>query len=284
MEPMKILIAQLKDIFVTFVELLPELAVAALVLTMAWIVTRVFSYVYRRAASRTNLRRSLVEVIQKITSIGIWVIAFLIAATIVFPNLTPAKLLAALGLGSIAIGLAFKDIFENFLAGILILLREPMRLNDYIECESVEGFVENITIRDTYIRKTDGQLVLVPNAMLYKNPVFVMTDKDKRRTTIICGIGYGADIDEARRVITSAVSGAEGVRDSDPVQVFAQNFGASSVDFEVTWWTGSKPYDIRKSRDMVIAEIKRALDEAGIEIPFPQRTLTFGESLTLKRD
>ena len=98
--------------------------------------------------------------------------------TIIFPGITPAKILTVLGLGSIAIGFAFKDIFENFLAGILILFREPFQIQDFIECEGIEGFVEDITIRDTHIRRVDGQRIVIPNAMLFKNPVYVRTDLD----------------------------------------------------------------------------------------------------------
>ncbi|WP_312746458.1 mechanosensitive ion channel family protein [Candidatus Nitrospira neomarina] len=198
---------------------------------------------------------------------------------IIFPSLTPGKILTGLGLGSIAIGFAFKDIFEIFLAGILILLREPFQLGDVIECEELEGFVEEITIRDTHIRQTDGQRVVLPNSMLFKNPVTVRTDRDLRRVTIICGIAYGEDVDRARQVIQEALDGLESVNRDKAVQIFAQGFGSSSIDFEVTWWTGSLPLDIRKSKDKVVAAVKRALDQAGIEIPFPYRTLTFKEPL-----
>ncbi len=207
----------------------------------------------------------------------------LIAATILFPSLTPGRIFTAIGLGSVAIGLAFKDVFENFLAGILILLREPFRLGDFIEIDDIEGFVEEITIRDTHLRKTDGERVVIPNAMLFKEPVVVRTDKDLRRTDVICGVAYGENIDEARGVIKSAVESCEGVSNEKEVEVFAKEFNSSSVDFEVAWWTGSKPIDIRKPRDKVVAAVKAALDNAGIEIPFPYRTLTFKESLNIER-
>ncbi|MEM6325132.1 MAG: mechanosensitive ion channel family protein, partial [Pseudomonadota bacterium] len=157
----------------------------------------------------------------------------------------------------------------------LVLLREPFRIGDHIECDGVEGKVETITIRDSHIRQTDGQLVVVPNAQLFQNPVTVRTDQDIRRTSIICGIAYGEDVDAARDVIAEAVRKVDLVRDDvRDIQVFAHAFGASSIDFEITWWTGSQPLDIRSSRDRVVAAVKAALDQAGIEIPFPYRTLT----------
>ncbi len=275
MQPIEIITDRLTAIGRDALALLPQITVTIIILVLTWLVVRVVAMAYGRAMRKSNLRPSLINVLQRLIAVAIWTAGFLVAATVLFPNLTPAKLLAGLGIGSIAIGLAFKDVFENFLAGILILLREPMRLNDYIECEGVEGQVERITIRDSHIRQTDGQLVVVPNSMLFKNPVYIRTDQAQRRITVICGIAYGEDVDEARRVIEAAVKGVESVETSKPIQIFAQNFGASSIDFEVTWWTGSKPVEVRRSRDAVVAAVKKSLDEADIEIPFPYRTLTF---------
>ena len=281
MEPWKILVGRMKELATDVIEHLPQIGFALFFLVLTAIVAKLAVVIFRKAISRTKLRPALVEVFTKLISIIIWIMGTMIAATILFPTLTPGNLLAGLGIGSIAIGFAFKDIFENFVAGIFILLREPMRIGDFVECEGVEGYVETITLRDTYIRRTDGQLVLVPNAMLFTNPVFVLTDRAQRRTSIICGVAYGEDVDEARDVIEEAVKSVRSVETGRGVQIFAKEFSSSSVDFEITWWTGSKPVEIRQSRDSVVAAIKRALDDAGIEIPFPYRTLTFKEPLAL---
>ena len=206
----------------------------------------------------------------------------MVAAVIVFPGLTPASILAGLGIGSVAIGFAFKDVFENFLAGIIILFRREMRIGDFIECDGIAGKVSRIAIRESYIRQTDGQLVIVPNSILFKNPVTILTDQKLRRVTVICGVAYDVDIDRARTIIGDAVKACATVSSKDnPVEIFAQEFASSSINFEVTWWTGSTPVDMRQSKDEVIAAVKRALDDAGIEIPFPYRTLTFKEPLSL---
>jgi small conductance mechanosensitive channel len=157
------------------------------------------------------------------------------------------------------------------------------RIGDFIECQGIEGKVENILVRETHIRKTDDQLIIVPNSLLFKNPLLVLTDKEQRRTTIVCGIAYGEDVDKARDVIRKAVASSEGVlTDHKPSQIFAQEFADSSINFEVTWWTGSRPIDVRESRDAVVAAVKRALDDAGIEIPFPDRTLTFKDGVPVQ--
>ena len=207
----------------------------------------------------------------------------LISASIVFPGVTPANILAVLGLGSVAVGFAFKDIFENFLAGVLIMLRKQMRIGDVIECEDLEGRVEMISLRDTHLRHLSGELVIVPNAFLFKNPVTVITQRGIRRHSVEVGVAYDVDLDAARQVISDAVKECSTVRADQKVEVFAKEFADSSINFLVRWWAGSKPVDAHASRDEVVRGIKRALDTAGIEIPFPYRTLTFKEPLPIAR-
>ena len=140
------------------------------------------------------MRSTLINLFETVLGVAVWTTGLLIAATIVLPGVTPANLLALLGLGSVAIGFAFKDIFENFLAGILIMLRRKVNIGDVIECEEVEGRVEEITLRDTYLRHLSNELVLVPNAYLFKNPLKILTDQAVRRYEVEVGVAYDADL------------------------------------------------------------------------------------------
>lgn len=265
-----------------FWTILPNLIFAVLFLLFVWAFAKFIGWLVPKMMRKARVRSALVDVGRMIALALVWVVGLLIAATIAFPTVTIGSILAAAGVGGIAIAFAAKDTLENFFAGIMLLLREPFQKGDFIECEDMEGKVEDITIRDTRIRQTNGQLIVAPNAMFYKNPVTVLTAGELRRTTVMCGVAYGEDVDEARDVIYNAVKAVDSVRDDvKDVQIFAQAFGASSIDFEVTWWTGSEPVDIRRSRDKVVAAVKRALDDAGIEIPFPYRTMTFKEPLAL---
>ena len=282
-QPIEIILTNLTDMLRGLIALLPQIGLALVILVITWAVSKLASSLVHRLLPQNRMRASLVELMSNLLSIGIWLGGIVIAAIVIFPTITPGDMIAALGIGSLAIGFAFKDVFENFMAGILILYRRPMRIGDYIECDGVEGKVEKISIRDTHVRRTDGQLVVMPNGMLFRNPVEIRTDRDIRRVTITAGVAYDEDVDASRDVITDAVKSCDTVRGDQPVQIFAQAFGASSIDFEVTWWTGSTPLDMRRSRDEVVAAVKRALDEAGIEIPYPYRTLTFKEPLPLAR-
>ena len=280
LEPIAIIGGRLQSLARDAVALAPNVVAAALLLVATGLLATLVGRAIRRAMRRSTARPALVEAVRKLARTVVWLLGTLLTATVLFPNLTPANALAGLGIGSIAVGLAFRDIFENFLAGFLILLRKPMRIGDDIVCADARGRVEQITLRDTFLRKRSGELVLLPNSHLIKNRVEILTDRELRRIEVVAGIAYGEDVDTARAVIHRAVAALPTVADR-PVQVFARGFGSSSIDFTVRWWTASAPIAEHRSRDEVVAAIKKALDAAGIEIPFPYRTLTFKHPLEL---
>lgn len=269
----------LSGLFHEFLERSPLLVLALIVLALTSLLSKFVAWLLHALLDSRSFRTSLKDLLSQLSSIAIWVLGFLTAAVVAFPGMTPSKAITVLGLGSIAIGFAFKDIFENFFAGVLILWQYPFDIGDYITCEGIEGRVEKITIRSTLIRQLDGELAVVPNALLFKNKVEVLTNHPQRRVRIICGVAYGEDVDRSRGVIREAVESCESVQGKRTIEVFAQEFADSSVNFEVAWWTGAKPVEIRRSRDEVIAAIKSALDREGIEIPFPYRTLTFKQPI-----
>ena len=279
------ILKQLNELWKGFLQLLPNFIIALVVIVVTALLARLSWRIARGLANRAKLRASLRSLLGQLVYLGIWVVGVLIAVTVIFPSITPAKLIAGLGISSIAIGFAFKDIAENFVAGVLILWKFPVEIGDYIEVDGIEGTIEEITIRMTMLRQVDGDLIAVPNSVLFKNPVNNYTNWPEKRVTVMCGIAYGESVGAARKVITRAVEGCKTVardgRRKHPIQIFAKEFGDSSINFEVTWWTGSRPVEIRTSRDEVVEAVKVALDDAGIEIPFPYRTLTFKEPLPL---
>ena len=264
----------------SFMHHLPQIIIAIVLLVLTALIASVLTRWVKRISKKLRFKPNLQDLFGKFAYIAVWFVGLMAAAGVVFPGLGMGQLVASAGLASIAIGFAFQDIFENFLAGVLIIWKFPFNDGDFIEIpsEGVQGKVEEVQIRMTLIRSVTGELILVPNSTIYKNVVRVLTNKPIRRITVMCGVAYGEDVGEARRVIREAVDGCDSVDRSQPVQIFAQAFGASSIDFEVTWWTGATPVEQRSSRDQIVEAVKKALDDAGIEIPYPYRTLTFSKN------
>lgn len=273
----------LTEIWTSFVGRIPYLAAGFLVLLLTWGASSLLAILAQRVMQRSGLRNSLQELLSRFVSIGVWILGILLAAMIIFPGLTPSKAIGAMGIASIAVGLAFKDIFENFFAGILLLWRFPFENGDVIECGDILGRVENVAMRMTQIRLLSGELIVCPNSFLFKNPVKVLTNQKIRRTDITTGIAYGENIEEALKVISEAVRNCTTVNQSKEIQIVPAAFGSSSIDIEVYWWTDALPHKTRDSKGEVVTAVKKALDNAGIEIPFPYRTLTFKESLEIEQ-
>ena len=266
-----------------FVQMLPQLLIAVLILFLTWLVAKSAVRIADRITKHTHIREDLKQLLDTLVRLAIWVVGIVIAMTVAIPSFTPASAFAGLGVGALAIGFAFQDIFENFLAGVLIMLREKMRINDLIECEGIVGRVERITLRETHVRQLSNELTIVPNSKLFKNPVKILTDDVVRRDEIMIGVSYDCDVEEAQRVIREAVEALDNIVHEKPVLVVARSFGASSIDLLVQWWAPTGTTDIRLTRHSVVVAAKKALDAAGIEIPYPYVTNTFKDPLMVGR-
>lgn len=276
-------VESLMEIWLAFVGRIPYFVAGFFVLMLTWAASTVFAMVAGRMMRRSGLRNSLQELLSRFVSIGIWILGVLLSAMIIFPGLTPSKAIGAMGIASIAVGLAFKDIFENFFAGILLLWRFPFENGDVIECGDILGRVENVALRMTKIRLLSGELIVCPNSFLFKNPVKVLTNQKILRTNITTGIAYDEDIEKAVKVISTAVQNCSSIDKSKEIQVVPAAFGPSSIDIDIYWWTNALPKEARDSKGEVVTAVKKALNDANIEIPYPYRTLTFKESLHIDK-
>lgn len=252
-----------------FVQHLPTLVIALVVLIITWLLAKFAVTIAERITRNTPMRENLKQLVETLVRLAIWIFGLLLAATISMPGLTPGSLFAGLGVGALAIGFAFQDIFENFLAGVLIMIRDKVAIGDTIECQNITGKVERITLRETYIRAPSNELSIVPNSVLFKNPMKVTTDKPLRRFEMIVAVANDADLDQASATIRTAVETVEDIDRTQPIEVFAQEFKAGEVDFLVRWWSPSRKRDL-SLRDEIVRRVKRALDEAQIALPGTQ--------------
>ena len=275
--PIEDLKAEVESMASAFFKSLPNLTIALVILVVTLLAGRIIRAVVSAAMQRAHVRDALVTLARNLISIAAWVVGMAIAMTVIFPSVSPSDIIAGLGLTSVAIGFAFKDVFENFLAGVIILGREKLRIGDVIECEDVYGRVENILIRETHVREIDGELVIVPNSYLFKNPVNIETDRGLKRQELVVGVDYDTDMRQAKAVLQDALESCETGKQSETKDVQCVSFGGSSIDFKLLWWSGSRPAEQRETYDEVAFAVKDALDEAGITIPFPQSTLSFRE-------
>ena len=265
-------------ILVGFVERIPYFVASIIVILIFWFLSIVFKKIVFKILGSRSRHQNLVKVFQRVGGALIIFIGFMIAMVIAVPGFTPAKLIGALGIGSVAIGFAFKDIFQNLLSGILLLISEPFRIGDQIVSGDYEGTVEDIKIRATTIKTYDGRQVVIPNSDLYTSALTVNTAYKQRRLQVAVGIGYEDDIEMAKGEILQALDNADTVSTKATPSVIATGFGGSSIDLMVRWFIedGTQANKVA-SIHQVIVEIKTALDAAGVNIPFPIRTIDLSD-------
>jgi len=178
-----------------------------------------------------------------------------------------------LGIAGIALAFALQDILENFIAGVLLQIQRPFTYGDQILVHDHEGTVQTIDTRLTTILTPAGETVKIPSATVIKSDITNYTQRGSRRTTLPVGVAYGTDLKAAQRVLLEAVANAEGVLTSPQPEAYLEGFGDSSIDFAVRFWHKPSIADFWAARSAVAFEVEAGLAEAGITIPFPQRTM-----------
>lgn len=256
--------------------MLPNLVLAVIVFVLFVIAARLIRNLVRRVTRSRRNARNLGLVLGRLAQGSIVLVGLFVALSIVLPSFKAGDLIQLLGISSVAIGFAFRDILQNFLAGILILLTEPFQIDDQIIFKEFEGTVENIQTRATTIRTYDGRRIVVPNSELFTNSLTVNTAFENRRLEYDIGIGYGDDIDRAKQLILEAIHETEGVLSDPAADAIVVDLAESTVNIRARWWI--KPPRRAPALDMqdnVLTAIKNKLTANGVDMPFPTQQILF---------
>ncbi|PXA89178.1 mechanosensitive ion channel family protein [Nostoc sp. 3335mG] len=272
--PLDLITAKLHAASNDFFLQLPNIIGGIVFVVVAWFAGKLIANGVRRAFHHKGLV-DLGGVLASLTFGVVVATAVMIACVIVFPSVKPATIISSLGIGSVAIGFAFKDILQNLLAGILLLINRPYRRGDQIVVKDFEGTVEHIQSRATLIKTYDGRRVIIPNSDVYTSPVTVNTAFPYRRDHFDIGIGYGDKPDRAMAVFAEAIASVEGVEAEPAPEVLPWGLDASAVTLRARWWSDSKRTNIVHLRARVILAIWQAAADNGIDLPFPTQQILF---------
>jgi len=188
-------------------------------------------------------------------------------------NFNVTSFVAGLGIIGFTVGFALKDIAENFVAGILLLLQQPFDIGDAVEVAGYGGTVTSIEIRSTTIRTWDGLLVIIPNADVYGNAITNYSKVNKRRINVSVGVGYETDLEKADVLIRQVIDVLPGIKDDPAPQVVFDAFGDSAINATVYFWIDTGEAGYFASLDAVVKGIKRTFEAESVNIPFPIRTI-----------
>ena len=265
-------VAAVEDLVEGFVASIPSFLVGLVVLAVFWAIGWAVGRVLRPRLE--SLRGSSVAHVMTTIATGlIKFIGVLVFLAVAFPAVDVGTLVGAGGVIALAAGFAFQDIFENLMAGLLLLYRQPFEEGDVIEVNDVEGIVDVITIRETRIRRFDRQVVVVPNADVYKNAIRIQTADPAVRSSLIVGVSYADDLERAEQVALEALATVDGVEEDPAPEALYVEFGGSSINLDLRYFHGSTQAELRRVQGEVVKAVKKAFDAEGIDIPFPITTL-----------
>lgn len=221
----------------------------------------------RRLLERANVDSTLVKFLSNI--VRILLLIFVILAAIGQLGIQTTSLIAVLGAAGLAVGLALQGSLSNFAAGVLVIIFRPYKVGDYIEAAGVAGTVDEVQIFNTVMNTPDNKRIIVPNSQITGGIITNYSAHETRRVDFTFGIGYGDDIDKAKKIIEEVLTGDERVLADPAPQIVVAELADSSVNIVARPW--AKAADYWGLKFEVTETVKKRFDAEGISIPFPQR-------------
>lgn len=256
------------------VAMLPNVLLALFVLTLGWFAGKYGGRLVAKTAGKVSNNAKANAVFSTLARVAIVGGSVFVALGLLELDKTVASLLAGVGVVGLALGFAFQDIAANFMSGILMAFRHEFRQGDIVQSNDFEGRVTRITLRSTHLRKFSGEEVIIPNQDVFSSPLENLSKNRNRRVDVAVGVAYGSDLDEVERVTTTAIESLSCVQEGRDIDVLFTSFGGSSIDLVARFWVDYvSQREFLVARSDAIKAIAAAYDEAGIDIPFPIRTL-----------
>jgi small-conductance mechanosensitive channel len=259
------------------VKMLPNFVLAIIVLVAFVFAGRLIRNLVQKLLLKSLNNKSLSSIISKVLYVVILSIGAFAALSLLNLDKTVSSLLAGAGIIGLALGFAFQDIATNFIAGFFMAVKRPFKIGQVIHCEGHSGVIKHIGIRTTEIASFQGQEVIIPNKMLFQNPLINDSENTYKRIDLNVGVSYGEDLERVREIAIKAVENTPNINKDKDIDLVYLAFGGSSIDFRIMIWVEFKSQlEFLKSQSEAIIAIKKAFDKNDIMIPFPIRTLDFG--------
>jgi small conductance mechanosensitive channel len=264
-------ITPLQNLLTGFLTFMPRLIFAIVLFLLALYVARLGFRLIENALKKRRVDPELALLLARVAQIGIVILGTILALSTVDFDVT--AFVAGLGIVGFTVGFALKDVAENFVAGVLLLLQQPFDIGDAVEAGGFTGTVTTIEIRSTTVRTWDGLLVIIPNAQIYSNPITNYSKVPQRRISVDVGVGYESDLQRVDDVLLEVAHQLPGIKDDPAPFVVFKEFGDSSINATLYFWIDTGEAGYFGSLDAIVKGIKTAFDREGINIPFPIRTL-----------
>ena len=259
------------------IRLLPNILLASLILVLGLFIAKWLRKLSVKLIHRFSAHASLNNLMASVIYVFFVGVTLFTVLTVLQLDKAVTSILAGAGILGLALAFAFQDIASNFISGIFLSFRHPIRVGHIIKVKDFTGKVEEINLRDTVIRTFQGQMVILPNKEVFQNPIENYSILGKRRFDLIVGVSFAEDLEQVKAVALKAVATISGLSTEDETTLFYNEIGDSTINFQLRLWLASPEQAeyLRVGSEAIIC-IKKAFDAANIVMPSPIRTLDFG--------
>ena len=252
------------------------LVLALVIILIALFVGRLTRKIINRAVEKVpSLDQSVGKIFYLIARTFIWLFAVLIIIDLFGFN--TASLLTVLGAAGLAVGLAMKDSLSNIAAGLMLLLLRPYKVGDYVDCGSVSGTIKEMGLFTTTLSTPDGIFIAAPNSVIFGTPVKNYSRNENRRVDITVGISYGDSLPQGIQILQALMAKNELILKDPAPQVLVADLADSSVNLTLRFWVPTAKY--WDAYWQIKGQLKETIESAGLNIPFPQRVITFANAI-----
>ncbi len=258
---------------------LPNFIMAILVMVLFYFLARGIRKLLRRTILKKIGQVSIQEIIAKVIFVVVLLIGFFIALGVLDLDKVLTSILAGAGVVGLAIGLALQGTLSNTFGGLILSFMPQLKINDFITADGISGFVTEISLRNIILRKPDNNVVVIPNSKFIDGSFTNYSLNKRARIFVNCGVGYESDLQMVEDLTVKIIKNQFEQVDDEEVEFFFTEFGDSSINFMVRFWTDCiNVKQEHAARHKAIKLIKQHFDERDINIPFPIRTLDFGKN------
>ncbi len=274
-------VAGLVELWTGLLHSLPFAFVGLVILLATLATARGTRNVFRHLLARRVEVALLREVLARACALAVLLLGLYVVLRVSGLTRLAITVIGGTGLLGLVIGIAFRDIVENFLASILLSVQRPFRSGDLVQVGDVTGIVERLNVRTTIIMMPDGNHAQIPNATVYKSVIRNYTSNPNRRDDFLVGIGYDASITTAQTIALETLSEHPAVLSDPEPWVLVDGLGTATVDLRVYYWTDGIKHSLPKVRSSIIRLIKRAFEDQGISMPDSAREILFPQGVPL---
>lgn len=261
----------LNSLLTQFIDLIPKIIAALVIFVIGTVLTMILVNALGRAMSRRKVKSEAATIITRLTRISLITLTLVISLQQVGFNVT--AFLTGLGILGFTVGFALQDVSKNFVSGILLLIQQPFYVGETIQVDVYTGKVLEIDLRATRIQTLDGRIVLIPNGDILTSPITNFSQSIERRIELELGVAAESDPEQVRQAVFESIAGIHGLLDEPEPQVLFHTFGDFTLNCTVYYWIDTGEISPIHAKDQGLEAINRAMQERGIEMPYPIQTM-----------